>query len=206
MIMVPKNENVMCVILSGGSSSRMSMHKALLKISEDQNFLQHIIDIYQKAGIYNIVVVKNSNIDIEDLQIDPSQVSIVDNFYPDRGRLYSIQLGLNTAHNIDHCFIQNIDTPLVTTELIEDLYTLRSSADYVSPEYHSIGGHPIIVSCSVIRKISSSGYLNDNLRDVLKTFSRSKLITEDQNCILNINLPSDYKKVVLSLNKTQPFQ
>jgi len=205
MILVPKNEKTACVILSGGSSSRMRMHKALLKITEEHNFLQHIVEVYQQAGIDKIVVVKNSNITVEDLQIDESRVIIVDNYFPDRGRLYSLQLGLNKLHNTDYCFIQNIDTPLVTVDLLENLYALRTTSDYVSPEYNNIGGHPIIVSSPIIRKIAVSGDYNITLRDVLKLYSRQILITQDPNCILNINLPSDYNKVILRLNKTQLF-
>ena len=205
MIAIPENEKTVCVILSGGSSSRMRVHKALLKISEDQNFLQHIIEVYQKAGVTKIIVVKNSNITLEDLDINTTGVCIVDNYYPDRGRLYSLQLGLSRTRNTDYCYIQNIDTPLVTPGLLEQLYMQRKNADYVSPEYDNIGGHPIIVSSAIIRKINACGDYGCTLRDVLKPYSRYKLVTEDQNCILNINLPSDYKKVIESISKIQPF-
>ena len=108
MIVVPENEKTVCVILSGGASSRMKMHKALLKVSEEKNFLQHIVDVYQKAGIDKIFVVKNSNIDITEMGIDTACVTVIDNFYPDKGRIFSLQLGLNKAQNADYCFIQNI--------------------------------------------------------------------------------------------------
>ena len=205
MIPLHGSEKVVCVILSGGLSSRMKFHKALLKFSDDQNFLQHIIEIYQKAGIHNIVVVKNTNIDIADMEIDHSKVCVVDNYYPDRGRLYSIQLGLGKSQGADYCFIQNIDNPLISVDLIKNLIALKSSADYISPEYNNIGGHPIVISSPVIKNILTLSDYKNTLRDVLQPYSRHKLITEDANCILNINLPSDYKKVILGMNKTHTF-
>jgi len=201
MILMPENEKTVCVILSGGASSRMKMHKALLKISEEKNFLQHIVDVYQKAGVDKIFVVKNSNIDITEMGIDIARVTVIDNFYPDRGRVFSLQLGLIKAANADYCFIQNIDNPLISTDLLKSLYALRATADYVSPEYNGIGGHPIIISSSIINNIISSTNQENTLRDILKQHSRNILATGDENCIMNINLPSDYKKVILTMNK-----
>ncbi len=199
---MPENEKTVCVILSGGASSRMKMHKALLKISEEKNFLQHIIDVYQKAGIDKIFVVKNSNIDIIEMGIDPLRVSIIDNYYPDRGRIYSLQLGLNKTPNANYCFIQNIDNPLISVDLLSSLYSVRTKADYISPEYNNIGGHPIIISSSVIKNITSSSTDQQHtLRDILQPHSRHILVTNDEGCIMNINLPSDYNKVILTMNK-----
>ena len=197
------NENTICVILSGGQSSRMKTHKALLKFSEQENFLQHIIEVYQKAGIRKIIVVKNSNIEVADMGIDSTRVCIADNYYPDRGRLYSIQLGLKKWPEADFCFIQNIDNPLISVDLLDNLNKLRSKADYVSPEYNNMGGHPVLISSPVIKEILALSDYNNTLRDILKPYSRHKLITEDENCILNINLPSDYKKVILGSTKIQ---
>ncbi len=198
-----KNENIICVILSGGLSSRMKTHKALLKFSEQQNFLQHIIEVYQKAGMKKIIVVKNADIDFTDDGVNNDMVSIVNNYYSEKGRLYSLQLGLNESPNADYCFIQNIDNPFVTTELIKNLLTYRSNADYVSPEYNNKGGHPVLISAAIIKKILHLKEYKNTLREELELFSRYKLNIDDENCILNINLPSDYQKHILSHNKIQ---
>ena len=185
--------NTSCVILSGGFSSRMGAHKALLRYSEQENFLEHIISIYRGAGIDNIIVVKNSSIDLGDLSVD-STVRIVDNYFPEKGRLYSVQLGLKCSPPVDHCFIQNIDNPFVTVPLLQQLLDAATLADYITPVYRDAGGHPILVSSAVIVNILDAQDHNLTLRDVLGLFRRHKLEASDEKCTLNINLPADYRE------------
>ena len=173
----------------------MQTHKALLPFSENENFLQHIIKVYQDAGIQKVVVVRNADIFLEGpaSSATPALV-IVDNHFPERGRLYSIQLGLSCAPGAQYCFIHNIDNPFITGELICSLYDARAQADYVSPEYNSKGGHPILISARIIRNISRIKSYKDTLHEVLGMFARYKLPTSDENCLVNINFPSDYER------------
>jgi CTP:molybdopterin cytidylyltransferase MocA len=198
-------ENAVSIILSGGLSARMKKHKALLRFSAQQNFMQHIIEEYHNAGITNIVVVKNIDINSDELQIELPEVSIVDNPSPEKGRLYSIQLGLKKSTGAEHYFIQNIDNPFVTSDLINNLFAVKASADYVAPQFQNMGGHPILISSVIAKEILSLKEYNKTLRDVLKGFTCRKLHADNEHCILNINLPSDYEKLFLSNNLTRPF-
>ena len=197
------DENIICIILSGGISSRMKTHKALLRFSESENFLQHIISVYQSAGIKKIIVVKNADIAFKQNDITNSSIAIVENNFPEKGRLYSIQLGLSVAPDSQYCYIQNIDNPFISGELVRDLYNARKYADYIAPEYKDRGGHPILISSEIINKITGLTSYSNTLRELLEIFSRHRLYTEDEKCLLNINLPADYEKHILRSHKTQ---
>ncbi len=187
-------DKMVCVILSGGLSSRMESHKALLSFSASHNFLQHIIDVYHTAGIENIFVVKNKEIDLSGLELEKIGIRIVNNYYPEKGRLYSIQLGLLATQGADFCFIQNIDNPFVTSGIIQQLAAHKIRADYISPDYNGHGGHPVLLSSGISRAIADITDYNKTLREVLSKFNRFKLITEDDQCIRNINTPQDYEE------------
>lgn len=194
------NDNISCIILSGGLSLRMHAHKALLRFSETENFLQHIINVYKNAGIQNIIVVKNANISLAGLDTD---VQAIENASPEKGRLFSIRLGLTATRGSKYCFVHNIDNPFVTEELLEDLYAARESADYISPEYDHKGGHPILISKPVINKILGITRYDIPVNEFLGMFIRRRLAVMDESCLVNINEPSDYERFIKWSIKTQ---
>lgn len=197
MNLVKVAKKTACIILSGGNSSRMGTHKALLPFSHYENFLQHIIGIYLNAGISGIIVVKN-----EDINLNPTQypnATIITNNHPEKGRINSIQLGLQAIGENQDCFIQNIDNPFVTEQLLCGLLLHQNEADYISPVYNDIGGHPVLLSNLALNKIRSNTNGEMTLRDILNDSIRYKVVTNDERCILNINTPDDYSQY-FSLN------
>ena len=194
MYKIALKTKIICLILSGGLSSRMKAHKAFLPFSANQNFLQHIIQVYLEAGINNIIVVKNKEMDLTGMEIDNNSCLIVNNCYPEKGRLYSIQLGLSVAPDADYCYIQNIDSPFVTQELIKQLAACKTCAGYVSPYYNGMGGHPVLISSDILKRIETITDYNITLREVLGEYPRYKLITQDEKCTRNINTKEEYEQ------------
>ncbi len=192
MKLVNDGKKTACIILSGGNSIRMGTHKAILPYSQNETFLQHIIGIYLNTGISEIIVVKN-----KDITINPDQsqnVTFITNNHPEKGRIYSIQLGLQQINKENDCFIQNIDNPFVTEELLSDILVNRNEADYITPVYKDKGGHPILISSLILNKIRSITDSEIMLREILSDFTRYKVVTSNEHCILNINTPDDYSK------------
>ena len=187
-----RSENVACLILSGGLSQRMKSPKALLRYSESENFLEHLIHVYHEAGIQEVVVVMNASIDTADLDTGFNKTTLIKNNFPDRGRLFSLQLGLAAAANADYCFIQNIDNPFVTVELIRQLKGSAARAEYVTPVFNGKGGHPILISSPVIKEIMKEKNYEKTLREVLTDFSRYRMKTDDERIHWNTNSPADY--------------
>ncbi len=191
---LPEKDKMICMILSGGLSSRMHTHKALLPFSANQNFLQHIIEAYQNAGINKIIVIKNKEIDLPGMELDKNGYLLVNNSYPEKGRLFSIQLGISAAPDADYCFIQNIDNPFVTKELIEQLAAHKLTAGFVSPDYNGKGGHPVLLSSAILKRIEGITDYGITLREVLSEFPRYKFLTDDERCTRNFNTKEEYEQ------------
>ena len=183
-----------CVILSGGFSKRMNTHKALLGYDASESFLQHLITVYKEIGIKTIIVVVNSDIRVDEIENCSSDVLFIKNEMPEIGRLYSLQLGLRQLFDMDYCFIQNVDSPFVNHVLITNLHKKRTEADYITPVYDSKGGHPILISGGVVETILKENNYDVSLKDLLVGFTRYKVATDDECCLVNINTPEEYEK------------
>ena len=184
--------NIACVILSGGFSQRMQVHKALLPFSKTECFLQHLISVYNEAGINNISVVLNHDIELG-VGFNLYGAAITLNHNPSLGRLYSLQLGLGALPDIDFCFVQNVDSPFVTKELIGSLITSINGAENITPAYNGKGGHPILISKNAIDEIRNERNYEKILKDVLSKYTRQKVEMGDGLCLVNINTPEEYK-------------
>ena len=183
--------DVCCVIMCGGYSTRMGTPKANLRFNQDENFLGHICHVYHSSGVTKVVVVKNFTVQLE-ADLADADVVKVDNFQPDLGRLYTLQLGIKAAGNPDFVFVQNIDNPFVHSDLIAALYRKRNEAELITPQYEGKGGHPILLGARPIEKIRSLKEYHGTLREVLDKFSRCRVMTGDALCVANINEPKDY--------------
>ena len=181
------------VILSGGHSSRMKTHKALLMFSTERSFIQQIASVYHGAGVNGTVVVRNAGIAVQDFGLNESGVTMVENSYPDKGRLYSLQLGLAALGGAEYCFIQNVDNPFVNQHTLSAMYSERNRADYVKPLCQGLGGHPVLLSRSVMDAVLGCHDISLTLRDILAGFSKHE-VSADETCLVNINDRSDYEK------------
>src|ERR1017187_6339496 len=85
---------VSCVILTAGRSERMNSPKAFLKFSDEENFLQRIIHVYHGAGINDIIVVTNAQIESNVDKVNYEGVRFVINPTSERGRMSSLKIGL----------------------------------------------------------------------------------------------------------------
>lgn len=186
--------NIAGVILSAGKSERMKSPKAMLPFSDEENFLEHIVRVYQNAGVEKITVVVNSLLEKNIKDVKYTGVTFVRNSFTDRGRVYSLKQGLSSCPDADYCFVQNIDNPFVTSEVILKLLDSAASGDYVTPVYKGNGGHPVVISAKVIRQILNLKSDDFRLNEVLEPFNRFKVEVNDENILTNINTQEDYGK------------
>ena len=113
------------VVLCGGMSSRMGYPKPFLKIG-DRSLLERTIDTYLNAGIVKPVIVMNSDLFFDEQHSDTimkvSQKSVlIKNTRTELGRSHSIKLGLEKLREKSFCFIQNIDNPDFSSELLRGM-------------------------------------------------------------------------------------
>jgi molybdenum cofactor cytidylyltransferase len=212
IFMTPNNclENSSCIILSGGMSGRMGRNKNELSFSTSNNFLEQLIDTYYEAGIKDICVVINPHSSWKIKNCAAARTLVVKNYFPEKGRLYSIQSGLMQIENSRHCFIQNVDSPFISHSQIKKMYMMRFHADWISPVYNEKRGHPILASSRILEYIRELTNYELTLKQVLLNFKNCK-VESDDTCLVNINTPEDYnyyfgkKKNVceLSLSETE---
>lgn len=190
--------SVSVIILAAGQSKRMNRPKPFLAFDEMKNFIEKIASTYITAGIEKIIVVVNPAIESEVSKLlrnkfSDCKLEVIVNSYPERGRFYSIQLGLEKA-DTEYCFIQNIDNPFVTKDLLRNMCRMIKQGAYVVPVFKNEKGHPVIISAEVMnhcRKLSGNDF---NLRDELQMFEEIRLVWDEKNILANINTEDEYQK------------
>lgn len=190
------NKNTNALILAAGISKRMQSLKAFLPFDEKTSFFEKIVRTYSDWGCNEIIVVINQLFsDNLPLQCNlPSQLTFVMNEQLEFERFYSVKTGLQQMNDVDFCFIQNIDNPFITSEILDKIYDNKSQKAFVVPTYNNLGGHPVLINRSNINFVKSYPQNNANLRDVLGEMPSIKVEMEDESILININNTVEYDK------------
>ncbi len=193
--------NAGAVILAGGKSERMGCPKPYLDF-RGKTFIEKIIETYKLADVQNITVVINKNyiLPIWKKLLDhiKTEAKIIVNDNSIAGRFHSLKLGLDNIDNTEYCFIQNVDNPFISPDILHTLYENRIQDVYTVPIYQNQGGHPILLSESIINHIRKTEKSDFTLREMLSNFKRFEVLVNDPSVLFNINTPDDYKRHTLS--------
>ncbi|MFH1319174.1 MAG: NTP transferase domain-containing protein [Bacteroidota bacterium] len=191
-----KNINPPVIILAGGRAERMEYPKPYLLFDHSSTFADKIIDEYYNIGCKDVIVVINHEFCTgkwnKHFNALSAKAKVIQNHFPERGRLYSVKLGTEEIGDCDHCFIQNIDNPFIDREILSALIENKNQNGYVLPVYQNKGGHPVIISRKIINYIRQTKNINTTLRDVLKLFERKEVKVLRKDILININTQEDY--------------
>jgi molybdenum cofactor cytidylyltransferase len=183
------------IMLAAGLSERMGTPKFLLNYSDNETFIEKLIDNYLELNCKEIVLVINS-FDIQKfLSLNPElpeNLKIVVNENPEIGRFYSIQLGVKELVNADKIFIHNVDNPYLNNELCLSLLTSIDGYDFVYPQFEGKGGHPILITETIVKDILSTVISDINFKLFLNRYKKKILHVIDPKVVTNINTPDDY--------------
>ena len=183
------------IILASGLSERMGKPKALLPWDKSTTFIEKIINEYTKASCNRIICLVNEKTEPLCRALDiKSNVKFVINEHPEWGRFYSIRMASQEVKDDGFCFIQNVDNPFVSVDIIEMLYAKRKADSWCSPVYNGRGGHPVLLPKVIINKISQLSDNNHTLLDILKPYQRINVEIDSDTILRNINTPEDYCK------------
>ncbi len=185
------------LILAAGYSSRIRKHKFALKFNEKSTFVERLVSQYKSLGCKKIIVVLNAEgvkFFQKNLPHLSNEVMVITNMFPERGRSYSISLGLKHIPGNEKVFIQNVDNPFITTDILKLMLENLKDYDCVSPQYQGEGGHPVLISHNVIKEILVREEKDFVLRDLLKNFKKRTLPVNNQKILANINTMEDYNK------------
>lgn len=193
-----------CIILSAGSSARMGTHKALLKFDSERTFIQKVSETYLLTGIEQIIIVLNAELFNQlkerNLTFD-DKVILVINEKPELGRFYSLRKGVQHLTPGNYCFLQNIDNPFISAEVINPLIKHRDEADVIVPTFQKRSGHPVLICPFVAREILLSESNDLRIDLFFKRFEVKKVETSDHNILVNINSPEDYTNWIKHIDK-----
>lgn len=188
--MTVKKPSVSVIIPAAGESFRMGSDKALLTYSPASNFADHLIHAYREFGADPVVLVVNRQFDASRLKAVPSVC--MENEHVDRGRSWSIKLGIRKIPAGNACFIHNVDNPYAEMTLLETLLKAMSPDRYVVPVYDGKGGHPVLLGSRIVEHLRNTT-IPEDFRKTLELFQRTEVPFPDERILLNINTPSDYK-------------
>lgn len=189
-------KNASALILAAGLSYRMGKEKFALEYSSGVTFLEQIVAQYHKFGCNKIVVVvnpKGKNLNDQVLMRLPQEVIIAVNPFPERGRFSSIKTGLINSPDEDYVFIQNVDNPEITIDLLSALQNNLNEADYTFPLYHGKGGHPVLVNNEIVKALINEKTDDLNLKHFLSRYKKMKTVVDDPAVLLNINTAEEYQ-------------
>ncbi len=185
------------VILAAGYSSRMGVPKWGLMFDDEISFVEKISHEFAKSNSEQIILVVNelSNSQIIDRDFNfPDILKIVVNENPDLGKFYSLKKAVELCNLEKPVCFTNVDNPFLDLELITLLMNESYKADYISPEYEGKGGHPVVLSSSVVKAIDYSQQDDMNLSEFLSQFKRKRVKVNNSKISSNINTKLDYLK------------
>jgi len=194
---IKKVENISAVILAAGKSERMGFPKALLRYNSSMTFIQKIESEFVNFGCDSVILVVNAltKKQIEDKNLAFSEVTkIVVNPHPEWERFHSLWLGVKALDAGCSIFMNNIDNPFISQDLLQQLYMLRNDADYIKPTINGRGGHPALLSGKVVSEVMSQTNTQQNLKVFLSGYHCLPMPVNNELVLTNINSRDDYKK------------
>jgi molybdenum cofactor cytidylyltransferase len=194
--------NLGAIVLAAGASLRMGSPKALLKIG-DETFVQHVVGQLHDAGIHDVVIVLGADADAINSSLSWFKGAITVNGDWKEGQLTSVIAGLNALSHrkLDGVLICPVDRPLVSHTLINDILKAfqESGKSIVVPVFQGRRGHPTIFSASLFDELRDAP-LTVGARHVVRNHADDvhEMATSEDAVLINIDIPEDYKKHVLS--------
>ena len=181
--------NLSALILAAGKSQRMGKDKASLLLNSGETFALHLVEQYTRLGCSPLLMVVNNAADLS--RIDPGKVKFILNQNLEKGRSWSVMLGLKQIPAGHACFIQNVDNPITDPALLWQMCDALSPEKYIVPTFGGKGGHPVLLGSRVVEELRKKDIII-NLREELENYPRVEIPARDGTIHLNINTPEDF--------------
>lgn len=180
------------VILAAGYSSRANGFKMEFEI-EGKAMLKRCIESLYDACVRIIVVSGYKHEKIEELVSEYSKVDVVYNENFHKGMFSSVKKGISNVKS-ERFFLTPGDYPFINKEVCNKL--IECQEEIVIPSFNKKGGHPILLSSSLIKEI----LLEDdesNLKAFLNKKHRAYVDIEDEGILIDVDMEEDYKKLLV---------
>lgn len=189
---------ISAIILAAGESKRMGQPKMLLPWGE-ATVLTHVISVFQKAGLEDILVVTGGAREQVEKLISSQKVRTVFNEeYAETEMLSSIQRGIKAmTHQTQAILIGLGDQPQVqerSVRMVCDAF-VEGKSKIIVPSYHMRRGHPWLLArplwdelLGVSSPQSPRDFLNAHLKEI------NYVIMDDPNILADLDTPEDYAR------------
>ena len=186
-------KKIAALIPAAGKSERMGMQKALLTLNNGIGIAQHLIDRFNNFGCDPVVIVVNEQFDSPHVVVE-KLVTVV-NQELEKGRSWSIYLGLQKVPEETACFIQNTDNPFLEPGLLSELVAAVKPDGYAVPVFDMHGGHPLLLGSRMVDFIRRQQDPFD-FRQALQQFKRFEVPWKDDRILLNLNTRRDFEDFI----------
>ena len=181
--------NLPCVIVAGGKSSRMGSDKSLLPFGSSQTLTQYQLDKHKNN--FNSLHVSCKTKDKFGFEANFIEDTKEFDEYSPLIALYSILKKFNTP-----VCILSVDTPFVTLEVYEKLFTCKDDFDIIIAR-SPYGSHQLcaIYSPSILPVLKEQIEANNHkIRSMLDKVKTKYIDFNDDAIFTNLNKPEDYEK------------
>jgi len=185
------------ILLISGSSKRMGREKALLPFFENKNFVYQILETYLFLAEANVYIVVNPQNFAEiklSVQKFEGRIKFIVNHNSNQGRIGSILLGLEQIREHNGVFIQNIDNPFVSYNLLTSMLKNYKPKSFLVPQFEGKNGHPLLLGAELVQEMKANRNSITDLKQYLNKKEKRFLITKDKAVLANINSPVEYQK------------
>jgi len=178
-----------CVIVAGGRSSRMGSDKALLPFNSFATLTQFQLNRHKNNFLSLHVSCKTK----DKFDFDANFIEDTKEFdeYSPLIALYSILKEFDTP-----VCILSVDTPFVTLEVYEKLFTCKEDFDVLIAN-SPFGSHQLcaIYSPTILPILKKQIQKNNHkIRNMLELVKTKYIDFEDDEVFTNLNKPEDYKR------------
>ena len=191
------------IILSAGLSSRMRELKPLLDIG-GKPALFRLLDTIRSSGIEKIIVVTGFERESLEAAIrqygDPKIISLYNADF-ESGMFSSVKAGIGMiSDEAGAALLFPADVPLVSAKTIRGLIASCEQGGtfcFAVPAYKGKNGHPLLVPREYFSEIlehTCDGGLKEVRNRHLAEMLRYE--TDDEGCVLDMDTPEDYEKLL----------
>jgi len=184
------------LIVAAGLSSRMNDFKPMMKIG-DKSIIKRVILTFKKAKLDPIVVVTGFKAEELENHLSDMQVTCIRNENFKTTEMFdSVKIGLKYLENkCDKLLFTPGDIPLFSLQSIIKL--IESEERLAKPVHNGIGGHPLMIDCSLITSIISYDGCS-GLKGAIQSINIpiKKVEVFDEGILLDADTKEDYEKLL----------
>ena len=198
------------ILLAAGESTRMGQLKALLPW-RGQTLLEHQVSALRDGGADRVVVVLGHRAD-ELRPLLEGNEGVTWTLNPDyrQGKTTSIKAGLSAIPSslplegegqsggeiVRDIILLNVDQPRSASDVARILNAHRISNYAVTvPEYNGKGGHPIVLSASLLPELCEIDEESQGIKAVVRRRPESvnRIPLDNPEILLDLNTPEQYR-------------